>query len=232
MDSACSDTIAKSTEGIALTDSSAKLTFTFADKSFVVSQGTGVICPNEKNLKMHVVESFGENLLSIPQLYDRNIHCSYDVSSNTKLSKESAYLITIFDFPTHEVKTPFLTRLKAQPHRNLLMQKLSKKPYEMLHIDFKYIGVRSREEVIGESTIVDDFSRNIHIIPLHSKRHFLAKFQTGMVQHVTSRRYKTSVIRCTEMKNYKFIDLITFMNAIRIRADFTSSNSPDSEGVV
>ena len=32
-----------------------------------------MIRPDEKNLKVHVVESFGENLLSIPQLYDRNI---------------------------------------------------------------------------------------------------------------------------------------------------------------
>ena len=32
-----------------------------------------MIRPDEKNLKVHVVESFGENLLSIPQLYDQNI---------------------------------------------------------------------------------------------------------------------------------------------------------------
>ena len=112
------------------------------------------------------------------------------------------------------------------------MAKHSRHPYEMLHIDFKYIGVRSWGGAIGESTIVDDFSRDIHVIPLHSKRHFLDKFKTCMSHNVTSRGYKTSVIRCdngTEMKNYKFLDFLTFMNA---RAEFTSAYSPDSDGVV
>ena len=73
MDSACTETIVKSTEGITHLNSGAKSTFTLADKSPVISQGTGVIRPDEKNLKVHVVESFGEYLLSVPQLYDRNI---------------------------------------------------------------------------------------------------------------------------------------------------------------
>jgi hypothetical protein len=51
---------------------------------------------------------------------------------------------------------------------------------------FKYIGVRSWGGAIGESTIVDYFSRDIHVILLHSKRHFLDKFKTWMSHNVST----------------------------------------------
>jgi len=43
------------------------------------------------------------------------------------------------------------------------------KPYKMLRIDFKFMGIRSWEGAIGVITIVDDFSSRIHRIPLSTK---------------------------------------------------------------
>ena len=83
MDSACTTTIVTSREGIMAFDPTDVQQFTLADKSGVSSTGTGIIMGKGKNLKVHVVLSFGENLLSIPQLFDRGIvtvfHPTYGV---------------------------------------------------------------------------------------------------------------------------------------------------------
>ena len=84
--------------------------------------------------------------------------------------------ISISNFNTNNVEASQLAKSKARPHRDLHMSKHSNKPYEMLHVDFKYVGIKSWGGAIGFSSIVDDFSRRIHVIPLISKKQFLPKF--------------------------------------------------------
>jgi hypothetical protein len=83
MDSACTTTIVTSREGIMAFDPTDVQQFTLADKSGVSSTDTGIIMGKGKNLKVHVVPSFGESLLSIPHLFDRGIatvfHPTYGV---------------------------------------------------------------------------------------------------------------------------------------------------------
>ena len=86
----------------------------------------------------------------------------------------------------------------------------------MLHIDFKYIGIRSWGGAIGESTIVDDYSRRIHQLPLRSKKQFVEVFKEWYSQTIRSQGYHTQTIRCdngTEIKNYKFHDFMTEISA-------------------
>jgi hypothetical protein len=73
MDSACSTTIVNSSEGITNLNLNSGQKFTLADQREINSQDTGLITGGGKNLKAHIIESFGENLLSIPQLFERNI---------------------------------------------------------------------------------------------------------------------------------------------------------------
>jgi hypothetical protein len=73
MDSACSTTIVNSREGISSFDPMDIQEFHLADRSGESSAGAGVISGKGKNHKVHLVPSFGENLLSIPQLYSRNV---------------------------------------------------------------------------------------------------------------------------------------------------------------
>jgi hypothetical protein len=73
MDSACSTTTVNSQEGITNYDPSNIQQITLADKSEFSSKGTGIISGNGKNLKVHIVPSLGENLLSFPQLFNQNI---------------------------------------------------------------------------------------------------------------------------------------------------------------
>jgi hypothetical protein len=328
MDSGCTTTIVNSRDGIIDFDPSAKRLFNLADKSGVGSEGTGVIAGNGKNLKVHVVPSFAENLLSIPQLYERNIATIFspkfgimiaDADSMTvtcpsplgvgryvdgtflldvKLGKtgqvrasrgaiadspealsrgkslgvpiaiapvvsltNKAILwykrlgypsvqrivdalrhkvmtgvnlpatIQISDFPISDIDAAQLSKSKAQPHRDLRGRKHSTKPYEMLHIDFKYIGIRSWGGAIGASTIVDDYSSRIHRIPLSTKGDFVSRFKEWVAQYVESRGFKVNVIRCdngTEIKNFKFNEFLTYISA---RAEFTSTYSPQSDGV-
>jgi hypothetical protein len=327
MDSGCTTTIVNSKEGIVDFDPSAKRMFNLADKSGVASEGTGII-GNGKNLKVHIVPSFAENLLSIPQLYERNIATVFHptqgimiadaammtvacekplgtgryadgtflldlklgkaglvrssrgaiadspealtrgqslgipfaVSPIVSLSNKAILwyqrlgypsipkildalrhkiitginlpsTIQVSDFPISAIDAAQLAKSKAQPHRDLHGQKHSKKPYEMLHIDFKYMGIRSWGGAIGASTIVDDYSSRIHRIPIANKGEFISRFKEWVAQYVESRGYKINVIRSdngSEIKNYKFNEFLTYLSA---RAEFTSTYSPQSDGV-
>ena len=53
-------------DGIIDFDPSTKRLFNLADKSGVGSEGAGIIAGTDKNLKVHVLPSFAENLLSVP----------------------------------------------------------------------------------------------------------------------------------------------------------------------
>ena len=314
MDSACSTTIVNSPEGISSFDPSDIQQFSLADRSGVSSTGTGVITGKGKNLKVHVVPTFGENLLSIPQLYGRNVatvfhpklgimiadadqmavHCpkplgtgryvdgtflidlviakknnsakaikgaiaTDDATARTATSlgipmavtpvmqlstksilwyKRLGYInprkivdaihhglltginlpknIQPSDFPISAVEEAQLAKSSAKAHTNLSGRKHSTRPYQMLHIDFKHMGITSWGGATGSSTIVDDFSSRIHKIPLSSKRTFVERFKSWVAQFVTSRGYKISVIRSdngTEIKNYKFEEFLTSISA-------------------
>ena len=139
--------------------------------------------------------------------------------------------ITINDFNINNIEEYQLAKSKAQPHKNLHMKKHSNKPYHMVHIDFKYIGIKSWGGAIGVSTIVDDYSRKIHVLPLSSKKYFVPKFREFVNQHIISKGFNINIIRCdngTEIKNYKFNEFLTVMCA---RAEFSSTYSPESDGV-
>jgi hypothetical protein len=93
------------------------------------------------------------------------------------------------------------------------------------------MGIQSWGGASGSSTIVDDFSSRIHKIPLSNKGQFVTRFKQWVAQYVQSRGYKIQVIRCdngTEIKNFKFDDFLTSISA---RAEFTSTYSPQSDGV-
>jgi hypothetical protein len=111
------------------------------------------------------------------------------------------------------------------------MKKHATEPYNMLHIDFKHVGIRSWGGAVGFSTIVDDFSRRIHVLPLASKSDFTTKFKEFANREILSRGYKINIIRCdngSEIKNFKFSE---FMTVLKARFEFTSTYSPESDGV-
>jgi hypothetical protein len=326
MDSACTSTIMNNASGLVSVNLHDNSKFSLADTSLVVSQGSGLM-PG-KNLKVNIIKSFSENLLSIPQLFEMNyatvfhpthgiiiananqmqVTCSVplgigkyvdgtflmDINVGPLSDKACAtgaiaacpeaarngvsfgiplaiapvlelstkcilwykrlgftsvqrivdaihhnvikgidlpVSVQVRDFPTQEVEAAQLAQSSAQPHRDLGAPKRSSKPYQMLHIDFKYIGIRSWGGSIGESTIVDDYSRRIHQLPLRSKKQFVQVFKEWYSQTILSQGYRTQTIRCdngTEIKNYKFNE---FMTEISARTEFTSSYSPDSDGV-
>jgi hypothetical protein len=70
MDSACTSTIMNNSSGLVSINLSDNSKFSLADTSTVLSQGTGLM-PG-KNLKVNIIKSFSENLLSIPQLFEMN----------------------------------------------------------------------------------------------------------------------------------------------------------------
>ena len=326
MDSACTSTIMNNSSGLVSVNMSDNSKFSLADTSMVVSQGTGLM-PG-KNLKVNIIKSFSENLLSIPQLFEMNyatvfhpthgiiiananemkVSCSaplgigkyidgtflmdINVGPSTEKACATGAIATsleaansgvslgiplaispvlelstrcilwykrlgftsiqrivdaihhkvilgidlpssvqVKDFPTQDVEAAQVAQSKAQPHRDLGAPKRSTRPYQMLHIDFKYIGIKSWGGSIGESTIVDDYSRRIHQLPLRSKKQFVDVFKEWYSKTILSQGYRTQTIRCdngTEIKNYKFND---FMTKISARTEFTSSYSPDSDGV-
>jgi hypothetical protein len=134
-------------------------------------------------------------------------------------------------FNISKIEESQLAKSKSQPHRNLHMTKHSTKPYEMLHIDFKHVGIKSWGGAIGFSTIVDDYSRRIHIIPLQSKKDFVPKFIEWVSQNIQSQGFKINKIRCDnggEIKNYQFNNFLTVISA---KLELTSTYSPQSDGI-
>jgi transposase InsO family protein len=84
---------------------------------------------------------------------------------------------------------------------------------------------------IGFSTIINDYTRKIHVIPLSSKIHFVHKFKEFVNQNILSRGFQIKIIRSdngSEIKNYKFNEFLTVLSA---RIEFSSTYSPESDGV-
>jgi hypothetical protein len=278
------------------------------DKSGVCSDGSGAIPGKGKNLPVHVVLSIGENLLSIPQLYDRNIatifHPIFGImiahakSMFVKCAKplaigryeDGTFLIDVVlgdkrpginategavagsnraadrakeleiplaitpvvtlsakailwyqrlgyiavptlvdairhnllvavnlpasfqvtDFPIANVVESQLAKSTAQSHRNLHSRKHLSRPYEMLHVDYKSMEIRSWGGATGSSTIVDDFSSSIHKIPLSSKHQFVDKFKE----------------RVAERANWT---ILTLAKTLRLAGDFPAESWAELE---
>jgi hypothetical protein len=92
---------------------------------------------------------------SVPKIVDAIQHGLMTGINLPKTVKES-------DFPISSVEAPYLAKSKAQPHRDLNGRKHSKRPYQMVHVDFKHMGIQNWGGATGSSTIVDDFSSRIH----------------------------------------------------------------------
>ena len=64
--------------------------------------------------------------------------------------------ISTSHFKIDQVEASQLAKSKAQPHRNLNMKKHSTRPYEMLHIDYKHVGISSWGGAIGLLTTTQE----------------------------------------------------------------------------
>ena len=84
-------------------------------------------------------------------------------------------VVQVSDFPINDVAEAQLAKSSARVHR----RKHSTRPYQMLHIDFKHMGIASWGGATGSSTIVDDYSSRIHKIPLFSKKTFVDRSSLG-----------------------------------------------------
>ena len=93
MDSGCSTTIVNSTDGLSDLDSRTTQQFRLANSEPIVSQGTGIMRGNGKALPVHVVQSFPENLLSMPQLYKSDIATLFHPTYGIMIAKSADMVV-------------------------------------------------------------------------------------------------------------------------------------------
>ena len=94
MDSGCTDTIVTSFTGLEHTSTDKSKSFTIADNSIIKSQGTGLLTGGGKNLLVHVIPEFKENLLSISQLYKSGIATIFHPTEGIFIAKAEDIQIT------------------------------------------------------------------------------------------------------------------------------------------
>ena len=133
-------------------------------------------------------------------------------------------------FKIDEVQAYQLAKSRAQPHRDLGMKKVSRKPFEMLHVDTETINVPSYGGSIYKVSCVCDFSR-YKIIRTFARKSQLVALMKDIQREVSFMGFKIKRIRWdngTEQKNFR---MDTWLDEVAIKGEFTSTYSSASNGV-